>query len=290
MSETDNTIPIEAWNTILFEKFCRFRHVLTDGLSSHSDELLSRRSYPPGARVLDIGCGFGDTTQIIARQVGSGGEAVGVDCAANFVDAAKREVAEASVKNASFFVADVQADDLRGPYDYAFSRFGTMFFNLPGVALRNVRRALAPGGEFSIIVWRRREDNPWVHEADLRVRDIVPVISHADTDEVHCGPGPFSMAGADTVSDLQRSAGFERIAFERYDADICIGRTLDDAIAFAMALGPAGEIIRLAGAEGEKRKNSVVAALRETLSPHQRADGVWTASSTWFITARNPAH
>jgi SAM-dependent methyltransferase len=193
------------------------------------------------------------------------------------------------VKNASFFVADVQADDLRGPYDYAFSRFGTMFFYLPGVALRNVRRALAPGGEFSMIVWRRREDNPWVHEAELLVRDIVPVISHEETEEVHCGPGPFSMAGADTVSDLLRSAGFERIAFERYDADICIGRTLDDAIDFAMALGPAGEIIRLAGEEGEKRKDRVVAALRKVLSPHQRGDGIWAASSTWFVTARNPS-
>ena len=57
-----------------------------------------------------------------------------------------------------------------------------------------------------------------------------------------------------------------------------------------MALGPAGEIIRLAGEEGQKRKEEVVAALRETLSAHQRADGIWAGSSTWFVSARNPAH
>ena len=56
------------------------------------------------------------------------------------------------------------------------------------------------------------------------------------------------------VSSLLRGAGYERIAFERFDADICIGRDLADAIEFAMALGPAGEIIRLAGEEGERRK------------------------------------
>lgn len=57
-------------------------------------------------------------------------------------------------------------------------------------------------------------------------------------------PGPFSMSGPDLVSNMLKSAGYERITFERHDADICIGRDLDEAIEFAMALGPAGEIIR----------------------------------------------
>jgi SAM-dependent methyltransferase len=289
MSDADNTIPIEAWNTVLFDKFYRFRYVLTRGLSGHSDELFRRKPYSAGARVLDVGCGFGDTTQRIATQVNPGGEAVGVDCAQNFIDSAMRDAAQASVKNASFFVADAQADNLHGPYDHVFSRFGTMFFNLPGLALRNIRRALAPGGELSMIVWRRREDNPWLHEAELRVKQIVPVVSHEETEQVHCGPGPFSMAGPDMVSDMLRGAGYEGITFARYDTDICIGRTLDDAVEFALALGPAGEIIRLAGEVGEKCRGQVIAALRETLSAHQRADGIWAGSSTWFVTARNPA-
>ena len=102
----------------------------------------------------------------------------------------------------------------------------------------------APDRESAMIVWRRREDNPWVYEAERRVREIVPVVTHEDTDAVHCGPGPFSMAGPDTVSDMLRIAGYDRIAFERFDTDLCIGRTLADAVEFAMALGPAGEIIR----------------------------------------------
>jgi ubiquinone/menaquinone biosynthesis C-methylase UbiE len=284
----DNSIPVEAWNTVLYDKFLRFRYVLTVGLSGHSDELLRRRPYAAGERVLDVGCGFGDTTQAIARQVRPGGAAVGVDCAQNFVDAAAQDAAKAAVKNASFFAADVQTENLRGPYDHAFSRFGTMFFNLPVPALRNIRRALSPGGELSMIVWRKREDNAWLHEAELCVREIVPVVSHEETDAVHCGPGPFSMAGADMVSDMLRGAGYERVRFERYDADICIGKTLEDAVEFAMALGPAGEIIRLAGDEGQKCKGQVVAALRETLAHHQRPDGIWAGSSTWFVGARNP--
>jgi ubiquinone/menaquinone biosynthesis C-methylase UbiE len=283
-----NNVIVEAWNTVLYEKFCRFKHLLVDGLSQHSDAAFERCRHPLGARVLDVGCGFGDSTLRIAKCVGPTGEAVGMDCAENFIRAAEAEARKEGVRNAHFFVGDAQWGDLRGPYDHAFARFGTMFFEMPGAAMRNVRKALKPGGTFTQIVWRRREENPWLHEAELRVKEIVPVVSHEETDQVHCGPGPFSMAGPDMVSTMLRGAGFERIAFERFDCDICIGRDLDDAIEFAMALGPAGEIIRLAGEEGEKRKPQVVAALKETLAPFARSDGVWAPSSTWFITATNP--
>ena len=154
--------------------------------------------------------------------------------------------------------------------------------------MRNVREALRPGGTFMQIVWRRREENPWLHEAELCVKAIVPAVSREETEQVHCGPGPFSMSGPDMVSLMLRGAGFERITFERHDCDICIGRDLDDAIEFAMALGPAGELIRLAGAEGERLKPQVTVALKETLAPFVRGDGVWAPSSTWFITAINP--
>ncbi|HEX3594667.1 MAG TPA: class I SAM-dependent methyltransferase [Polyangiaceae bacterium] len=284
----DNAVIIEAWNTVLFEKFSRFKHLLTKGLGVHGAEFLRRDPFPKGARVLDVGCGFGDTTIDIAAAVGARGSAVGIDCAPNFVRAAEADAAHAGTANASFLVADAQSSHLGGPYDYAFSRFGTMFFNLPGAALRNIRRSLVPGGKLCMIVWRRREDNPWTHEAELRVKQIVPVVSHEETDQVHCGPGPFSMAGPDLVSNLVGSAGFRRITFERHDADICIGESLEEAVEFGMALGPAGEIIRLAGEEGIKRKPEVVAALTEVFERYRRPDGVWPPSSVWFVTAENP--
>jgi len=287
--DDSNRVIVEAWNTVLYSKFCRFRHLLVEGLSQHSDAALDRCRHPEGTRVLDVGCGFGDSTLRLAKCVGPTGEAVGMDCAENFIRAAEAEARKEGVDNAHFFVGDAQWGDLRGPYDHAFARFGTMFFEMPGAAMRNIRNALKPGGTFTQIVWRRREENPWLHEAELRVKEIVPVVSHEETDQVHCGPGPFSMAGPDMVSTMLRGSGFERITFERFDCDICIGRDMDDAIEFAMALGPAGEIIRLAGEEGEKRKPEVVAALKEALMPFARTDGIWAPSSTWFISATNPS-
>ena len=271
----NNDIFIEVWNTVLFEKFLRFMHLLVEGLSSHSDAFLSRNLHPEGFRVLDIGCGFGDSTMQLAGNLGPSGEAVGVDCTANFIREAEADASHKGVENTGFMVADVERDDLQGPYDDAFARFGTMFFNLPGAAMNNINKSLKPCGRQDMIVWRKWEDNPWLHDAELRVKEIVPVVSDEETDQVHCGPGPFSMSGPDMVSEILKSTNFHQITFERHDSDICIGRTIEESVYFAMALGPAGETIRLAGEEGERLQGEERSALNETLSQFVRDDGVW---------------
>ena len=285
----NNDIIIEAWNTVLFEKFTRFRDIFVPGYSVHSEELFRRHPYEAGIKVLDVGCGWGDTTIRIAEQLGSGGEAYGVDCAENYINICEKDAADTGVGNANFFVSDVERDDLGGPYDEAFARCGTMFFTFPGLAMRNIRKCLKPGGKFTQIVWRKREDNGWLHNAELCVKEIVPVVAHEDTDAVHCGPGPFSMAGPDMVSDMLQSTGYERISFERFDTDMRIGRSMDEAIEFAIAIGPAGEIIRLAEEEGERLTPDVKNALREVFGGMVREDGsIWASSSSWFVSAYNP--
>ncbi len=283
----NNVEAIEAWNTILFDKFLRFRDALTVGLALHGDATLERHPPPIGARVIDVGCGFGDTTQQLARMVGPTGLVVGVDAAARFIQLGRQEAEAAGLANATFLVADVQADDLGGPYDQAFGRFGTMFFASPVMAMRNVRKAMRPGGLLSMVVWRSKAENAWVHDVEQKVLEIIPHVDKGD--QVTCGPGPFSMASPDLVSAQLLAAGWERITFERFDAEIRIASSLDEALEFAMALGPAGEIIRLAGDEGVRKHGAVVAALRELLAPSVRPDGVYGASSSWIVTARAPA-
>jgi SAM-dependent methyltransferase len=289
MAETffDNVEAIEAWNTVLFDKFVQFREVLTSGLGQHGTEAMDRHPPPVGGRVLDIGCGFGDTTQVLAQRVGPDGAAVGVDAAPRFIDAARAEARDAGVTNAHFEVRDVERDDLGGPYDHAFSRMGTMFFASPVHAMRNVRKAMRRGGQLAMVVWRAKPENPFLHDIEQRVLEIIPHVDKGD--QVTCGPGPFSMASADLVSTQMLAAGWQRVGFERFDAEIKVAADLDEAIEFSMSLGPAGEIIRLAGAEGERKKDQVVAALRELLAPAVRPDGIYGLSSTWIVTARAPA-
>ena len=110
-----------------------------------------------------------------------------------------------------------------------------MFFANPVQALRNVRASLAPGGRLCAVVWRRKLDNEWVRRAEEIVEKY---LDHPEeTDEPTCGPGPFSMADADTVSEQLMLAGFEEITLQRCDLPIKIGNDLDQAVEFNMALG-----------------------------------------------------
>ncbi|HZB07198.1 MAG TPA: class I SAM-dependent methyltransferase [Thermoleophilaceae bacterium] len=295
MSTTDarwgpgvNAEAITAWDGPLFESFVKFREVFTTGLGAHGDVALELVPPQKGQRVLDVGCGFGDTTQQIAELVGPEGEAVGVDAAARFIEIATREAEEAGAENTHFLVADVQTDPLGGPYDMAFSRMGTMFFVSPVAALRNVRQSLVPGAPFVSVVWRRREDNHWLFRAQQIVEGIVQ--KPEEYDEPTCGPGPFSMANADTVTDQMVYAGFTNISLTRSDIDIMAGKDADEAIEMVMSIGPAGEILRLQGERAAHLHDQVKDALREGLSEFVRDDGtVWAPASTWIVRATAPA-
>lgn len=282
----NNDAIIEAWNTILFEKFCRYKHLLLDGLGQHGSRLFEE--YPPrsGWRVVDIGCGFGDSTARIADLVGESGKAVGIDCASNFIEAAQ-DYLPTREGRLEFKVKDVQSDDLEGPYDAAYSRFGTMFFSAPVAALRNVRKSLKPGASLHMSVWRKREDNPCFYAAQQAVETVIDRAEMAD-DQVTCGPGPFSMAGPDMVSDQLMAAGFEAPQFQRYDAPMCIGTSIEEALAFARDVGPAGEMIRLAATAAAERYSAIEDAVREACRPYLTDNGVWATSSTWLVTARVP--
>jgi SAM-dependent methyltransferase len=282
-----NAEAITAWDGPLFDRFLRFREIVTTGLGAHGEEALRLVAPQPGQRVLDIGCGFGDTTQRIAGLVGDSGEAVGVDAAARFIEAARSDAAEAGVANARFEVADVQTDPFEDRFDMAFSRFGTMFFTNPVTALRNVREALQPGGRLVMVVWRRREDNDWLYRAQTIVEGIVS--RPEEYDDPTCGPGPFSMAGADTTSDILLHAGYSDIALRRCDIPIMIGHDVEEAVDFVKALGPAGEILRLLGDKATHLHGQVDDALRAGLAEFAGDDGVRAPASTWIVTASAPS-
>jgi SAM-dependent methyltransferase len=276
----------EAWSGPLFERFVRFRPYVAEGLGAHGEVAMSAHPPRPGDRVLDIGCGFGDTTLRLAAMVGDEGEAVGVDVSEPFVALASEEAAGAGVANVGYRVGDVQVADLGGPFDYVFSRMGVMFFANPVQALRNVRGAMRPGGRVCFVVWRRKLDNGWVHEAE---RVVERYLEHPDkSEEPTCGPGPFSMADADVVSGQLASAGFESIELRRSDLLLPMGADLDGAVGLVMAIGPAGEVLRLWGDRAEEIRPRIAAEIRTALEQFETDEGVLAPSSTWIVSALAP--
>jgi SAM-dependent methyltransferase len=276
----------DAWSGPLFDVFTKYRELVTAGLGAHGEEALAAHPPRPGDRVLDLGCGFGDTTQVLADLVGPQGEVLGVDVSEPFIEAARAD-ARSGPGNVKFAVVDVQIGELGEGFDYAFSRMGLMFFANPVQALRNIRTALSPGGRLTAIVWRRKEDNVWMHRAELVVDEY---LDHPEeTDQPTCGPGPFSMANADTVTEQLKIAGFEQITLQRCDLPLKIGNDLGHAVEFNMALGPAGEVLRLWEDRVDDIRPKIAADLREALGEFDGPDGVFAPASTWIVGARAPA-
>jgi len=282
----DDTEFVRFWNEVLAPKFVKFKHVLVDGLSLHSEAVFPALPVKPGDAVLDVGCGFGDTAIQLAERVGSEGHVVGIDCCDAFLDFARDDAAARHVTNVSFERGDAEVALPVNEYDFVFARFGTMFFTNPVNAMRNMRLALKPGGRMVHIVWRNREDNPWLSMAKDVVMEFLPPPGE---DAQSCGPGPFSMAGEDMVRAMMKSAGYEDIEFKRVDADVVVGKDVEDAIAFQLALGPAGEVFREAGDEAEAKQPEITAALTKALSGQKVTDqGLMMPSSSWVISAVNP--
>jgi SAM-dependent methyltransferase len=282
----ENLEATEAWNGPLFEVWADFQAIVVSNAKAHGDAALADHHPEPGDRVLDIGCGLGDSTVQLAELVGPQGRAHGVDVAERMIAGARRDAEQAGIENMTFEVVDVQAAQFADTYDYAFGRFGTMFFANPVAALRNVRQALRPGGRLNTVVWRRKLDNDWLHRAETIVEQFLD--RPEEYDEPTCGPGPFSMANADTVTDIVKHAGFEDIQLKRQDIEIKTGDDLDKAVDLIMSIGPAGEVLRLWGDRVEEIRPKVRAALLEGMADMARASGVYADSSTWAVRAVAP--
>ncbi len=284
---TTDTDFVQFWNSVLEPKFTKYRHILQGGLSRHSAAVLPRLPIRKGMAVLDVGCGWGDMSIQVAELVGPAGRVLGIDCVDAFLSEARKDAAARGFSNVEFSRGDAEIALPENAFDYVVARFGTMFFANPVAALRRMRLALRPGGLISHIVWRRREDNPaWQAPRDITLRHLPPPAEDADS----CGPGPFSMANQEAVGLMMKSAGFTDITFSRVDEKIMIGTGVAECIEFALAIGPGGEVFRAAGpALAEAKRPAIERDMREFFESQERdARGIWSPTSSWVISARNP--
>lgn len=276
---------VRFWNEILVPKFVRFRHILVDGLSNHSAQIFPNLPVKEGDKVLDVGCGFGDTAMLLAKRTGPSGEVVGIDCCDGFLNYARDDLAETDLDNVRFIEGDAQLYPFEPEFDYVFARFGTQFFENPVAGLKNMRRALKPGGQMTMIVWRTPDDNPWL---GLPKEVIMNHLPPPGEDARSCGPGPFSMADQEMVTKQLEIAGYDNISFQRIDASLMVGNSVEDAVDFQLALGPAGEVYREAGDEAVQKHDEIVDAISTAIAPYADENGVMMDSSSWVISARNP--
>lgn len=221
-----------------------------------------------GGRVLDVGCGAGETLMQLAYWVGSLGQVVGVDVGPRVLAVARARTARLS------HVTVVRRDASKlttstGCFDAIYSRFGIMFFRSPVRAFTGLRRLLRPDGRIGFVCWR-----PW-RENEL---DRLPVEAAGLTAMVD--ETPFSFDRPDVIGGVLRSAGFTDVVVEPFDADVSSGG-VDAMLEVALRVGALGSILRRMPVPGAESN------VRAALAEREREGRVGLRAATWIVTATN---
>lgn len=273
-----NEAQIALWNGRAGERWAAMQAPLDAWVARATVELKARAGSVAGLRVLDIGCGNGETCTI---WLAGGAEVTGVDVSQAMLSvAAKRTQGKATL---------VQADaaDWKGerPFDLAVSQFGVMFFADPEAAFANIAANLRPGGRLLFTCWQGLAENEWVEKPMGAIRDLLPPSQPAA--QATPPPGPFSLASRDRVQDIVERAGFAQVSITPFEFPVCLASEggVDAAVRFTMMIGPTAEA--LVGATKEARAD-VAVRLSAALAPYDREGVVALGGAIWIVEAVRP--
>jgi SAM-dependent methyltransferase len=274
-----NAEAAQAWNGYDGDHWVDWAELYDRSVRDYHRPFLAAARIQEGDRVLDIGCGNGQTTRDAAA-LATDGEAVGVDLSEQLVENARRIAVAQGVGNATFIHADAQVYPFEpARFDVAISRTGAMFFGDPVAAFSNIRRALRPGGRLTLLVWQELACNEWIAsflDALTAGRPAQPPSADA--------PGPFSLAAPDRVHAVLGAAGFAGIELEDRQEPMWFGQHTEEAYSFVTSLG----LVRwLLGQLDETDRSTALDALRHTIDQHANAAGVRYDSAAWIVTAIN---
>ena len=244
---------------------------------------IERLGVVAGERILDVGCGCGQTLLQLADLAGPSGHVLGVDISPPMLGCARERVA--GRPTIALALGDAQTYTFARPaFDAVYSRFGVMFFDDHRAAFRNLRGAVRSGGRLSFVCWQEMAKNPWASLPLEAVMRLLP--ESAMPDMLREGrPGPFFMSDPARVRAILGDAGWTDVSIEPVEMPLHLGgaATLDEVVEYSLQIGPAARAMTDAP---ETLKPALVAALREAFAPFASARGVFIDGAAFVVVAR----
>lgn len=247
-------------------------------LRAYNVRLRAETHIRPGDRVLDIGCGTGQSTREAAR-LATPGRVLGIDVSAGMLERARALTAAAHLDNVTYQLGDAQLHPFApASYDLVISRFGTMFFTDAVAAFTNIAHAMRPGARLVMLVWQSRDRNEWATALDSA---MLGRVSASPTE------GAFSLGDRPSTETMLSRAGFHSIDFTDVREPMFFGRGTAAALEHVRAFKTISDALEgLSSADAA----SALERLRATLVSHYDDDvGVVFDSRAWLVTARRTA-
>jgi len=267
--------PIDAWNGHSGCSWVDLQPVLDGMFRPLKDMLIHEvRGRSPG-RLLDIGCGTGDTTLAAAHALGEDAECTGVDISRPMTDAAF-ERARREGSTARFVCDNAQTHAFQpDSFDMFISRLGVMFFEQPVVAFLNLRRAARNDATLCFIAWRSAEENPYMTTAERAAAAVIDLPARQP------GPGQFAFADREHTASLLSDGGWMHVDIQPLDVTCAYPES--ELTNYFMRLGPVGVAMQQAD---DATRARVIAAARPAFDPYVYGDEVRFNAACWAIRAR----
>ncbi len=277
----DNRAQREYWNSAAGLTWAKWQRSLDRQIAPLGREAMRLLDPRPGERILDIGCGCGQTSLELAQRVAPDGAVVAADLSQPMLAVARARLRDSPGLPLEFRELDAQTGSFGGnAFDAAFSRFGVMFFGDPVAAFANIRHALRPAARLAFVCWRPLAENLWMRVPLEAARHLLPPLAPPEPD----APGPFAFADAERVRRILAAAGYDGIQIDAFDAGIG-GADLEDSVTLACRIGPLGAALR----EHPEALDAVSGAVREALAPYVTEAGVQLPGAVWIVRAANGA-
>ena len=273
-----NQEQIDYWNGKAGSTWVDSQERMDKMLAPLTSPLLDRAAARAGEKIIDIGCGCGDTSLQMAA---AGANVWGIDISEPMLNRASERAQLMSQANARFSVADAASTTIDAEHDMLFSRFGVMFFTDPVAAFSNLHGALNDTGRLCFLCWQPPRNNPWMSTAGAAIKDFLP---EPEVKPDPRAPGPFAFADTGYVEDILDQAGFKSMTITPVTADLHIADTLDEAMESQSSIGPLARA--LAELEGDARTNALAAA-RDALADKMTPAGLDLGAACWLVEARH---
>ncbi|HQR88536.1 MAG TPA: class I SAM-dependent methyltransferase [Caulobacter sp.] len=272
-----NAAQIDYWNAVVGRTWAQFQAQLDRQIAPLGAEALRVLAPAEGERILDVGCGCGETTLDLAARVGPAGQVTGVDISEPMLAVARSRERPAKGAMPEFLCIDAQTADLgEATFDAVFSRFGVMFFADPTAAFANLHRAVRPGGRLAFVCWRPYAENLWMRAPMDAAQPLLPPMPASDP----LAPGPFAFADPQRLRSILEGAGFSGVRIDPFDTSIG-GASVKDTLSLTFQIGPLGSALRAAPHLAE----SVGEAVEAVLASHDTPQGVMMPACVWIVQA-----
>jgi SAM-dependent methyltransferase len=280
MPETHQPNRDEAarWNESSGPIWVELQEVLDRMLAPFEARLIEEAFPGEGGRVLDIGCGAGATTLVMARRLGPTGLCLGVDISAPLLAAANARAAAEGLVSAAFVQADAQTYAFEPEsFDAVISRFGVMFFDAPEAAFANIRRAARRRAKLTFVAWRSPAENPFMTAAARAAAPLLPTVPTPNPD----APGQFAFADGDRVRRILDVSGWADIDVCPLDVPSSVAE--NDLLAYITKLGPVGAALRDAS---ESTRARTIEVVRAAFDPYVQDGAARFTAACWLVSAR----